>query len=321
MSSESYDKSRREYHREYHKQYGMSYREKNRCKIKEQHKRWVENNKEARKLHQKKYRLNKKTYYKKDNNLKTGVIHNVDCLEGLRVMRDDSVDLAITSPPYNMNLRISNGKYISRQIVKEFSTKYEGYDDNMPIEEYYEFNKNVINELLRVSGLVFYNVQFLTGNKRALFKLIGHFSEQLKEVIVWDKINGQPAMQQNVMNSQFEVILVFDRDNAISRMFDKKGNFDRGTLSNLWEIKRGKKITGSHGAVFPEELTDKIISNFSKENDVILDCFMGTGTTAVSSVKHNRSYIGFEISKDYIEIANKRIEEITEQTNIYDYIN
>ena len=112
--------------------------------------------------------------------MRLNTIHNEDCLEGMKRMPDKSVDLVFTSPPYNMNLRIRNGKYCSRQIVKEISTKYENFDDNLPMEEYYAFNKKAISELLRVSDLVFYNVQFLTGNKRALFKLIGEFNEKLK---------------------------------------------------------------------------------------------------------------------------------------------
>jgi site-specific DNA-methyltransferase (adenine-specific)/modification methylase len=134
---------------------------------------------------------------------------NGDCIKELKKMGDDSVDLVFTSPPYNMNLRIRNGKYCSRQIVKELTTKYANYPDNLPMDDYYKFNKNVIDELLRVSNLVFYNVQFLTGNKPALFKLIGEYAEQIKEIIIWDKKVAQPAIGEGVMNSQFEVILVF----------------------------------------------------------------------------------------------------------------
>lgn len=138
-----------------------------------------------------------------------------------------------------------------------------------------------------------------------MFKLIGHFSEQLKEVIVWDKVNAQPAIGHGVMNSQFELILVFDKNNAISRKFDKR-SFDRGTLSNLWSIKRGKKIDSSHGAVFPIELADKIISSFTEAGDTILDPFMGTGTTGVSAERLNREFIGIEVDEKYFQIAKER---------------
>lgn len=111
-------------------------------------------------------------------------IFNESCLNTLARMSDNSVDLVITSPPYNMNLRIRNGKYCSRQITKEFSTKYDGFDDNLPIDEYFDFHLRVIKELLRVAPIVFYNVQIVTGSKRAVFKLLGEMNEYVKDIIV-----------------------------------------------------------------------------------------------------------------------------------------
>lgn len=231
-----------------------------------------------------------------------------DCLERMKEIPTGSVDLVFTSPPYNMNLRIRNGKYCSRQIVKEISTKYANYDDNLPMAEYFDFNKKVIDECLRVSDLVFYNVQFLTGNKPALFKIIGHYAEKLKEFIIWDKVNAQPAIGGRVLNSRFEVILVFQNSNPESRAF-KSANFHRGTLENLWQIKRGRKIHKEHGATFPIELSHMVISNFTKEGDIVLDPFLGTGTAGVSARKLGRSFIGIELDAGYFEIANNRINQ------------
>lgn len=98
---------------------------------------------------------------------------NEDCMATMGRLPDDSVDLVITSPPYNMNLRIRNGAYCSRQITKEFSTKYEGFDDNLPIDEFYQFHLAALREMLRIAPLVFYNIQVVTGSKRAFFKIIG----------------------------------------------------------------------------------------------------------------------------------------------------
>lgn len=232
---------------------------------------------------------------------------NNDCLTAMKKLENNSVDLVLTSPPYNMNLRIRNGKYCSRQIVKELTTKYTNFDDNLPMDEYFEFNKNVISECLRVSDLVFYNVQFLTGNKPALFKLIGHFHDKLKEFIIWDKCNAQPAIGKGVMNSQFEVLLVFQNSKPESRAFDNC-NFDRGTLSNLWSIKRGKKLNKEHGAVFPDELAEKVVSNFTQPGQIILDPFMGTGTTGAACKKLGRGFVGIEMDSDYFDFARERIE-------------
>ena len=224
---------------------------------------------------------------KNDTKIELNKVYNESCLETLKKMKDGSVDAVITSPPYNMNLRIRNGKYCSRQIVKELSTKYSNFDDNLPIDEYYELHLNILKELLRVSDMVFYNIQIVTGSKRAIFKIIGELSDYLKDIVIWDKGHGQPAMAERVMNRRTELILIFDKNNAISRQFDKC-NFKRGTLDDLWLIKRGKKVSSEHGAVFPEELVSTILDNFTNEGDVIYDPFMGTGSTAVVCKKLNR---------------------------------
>ena len=236
-------------------------------------------------------------------------IYNQDCLETLSKMKDKSVDLVVTSPPYNMNLRIRNGKYCSRQIVKEFSTKYSNFDDNLPIEEFYELHLSILKELIRTSSVVFYNIQIVTGSKRAFFKIIGELSDYLKDIVVWDKGHAQPAMAKRVLNRQTELILIFDSNNAISRQFEQV-NFDRGTLNDIWQISRGKKVSGAHGAVFPEELARTIIENFSNEGDIVYDPFMGTGTTAVVSKRLKRKYIGSEISEEYCEIIENRLDQI-----------
>jgi site-specific DNA-methyltransferase (adenine-specific)/modification methylase len=241
---------------------------------------------------------------------------NNDCLIELAKLPSNSVNLVFTSPPYNMNLRVRGGKYVSRQIVKEISTKYTNYSDNLPMEEYRLFNKKVIDECLRVSDLVFYNVQFITGNKVALFKLIGEYAEMIKEIIIWDKVNSQPAIRDGVLNSQFEVILVFDKKDAMNRRFSK-ANFMRGSLSNHWSIKRGKKPISGHGAIFPTQLAEKIVLNFSDIGHTILDPFMGSGTTGVVALKNNRKFIGFEIDTDYFQSAKKRIQESLLQEQIF----
>ena len=230
-----------------------------------------------------------------------------ECLTEMGRLKPDSFDLVLTSPPYNMNLRVRDGKHCSRQIVKELSTKYENFSDNLPMEKYYEFNRSVISECLRLAPLVFFNVQFLTGNKSALFRLIGEFSNQLKGFIIWDKINAQPAIGEGILNSQWEAVLVFSRDDAISRKF--KAEFARGTLSNLWRIKRAVKLYKDHGATFPVELAETIVGNFTRPGARVLDPFMGTGTTGVACGQSGRDFTGIEIDFDYLMTAYKRLSD------------
>lgn len=239
-------------------------------------------------------------------------IYFESCLDTMSRMDDGSVDCVITSPPYNMNLRIRNGKYCSRQIVKELSTKYFSFDDNLPIEEYNKFHTKVMKELLRISKVVFYNIQIVTGSKRSIFKMIGDFNEQLKDIIIWDKGVAQPAMQKQVLNRRSELILVFETDYPISRQY-RYANFERGKLNDIWEIKRGKKISKDHGATFPEELVGRILENFTNEGEVIYDPFIGTGTTAIVSKKMNRRFIGSEIGKEYFDLVEKRLKELNNE--------
>lgn len=240
-------------------------------------------------------------------------IYNEDCLSFLSKMPSKSIKATITSPPYNMNLRIRNGKYCSRQITKEFSTKYFGFDDNLPIDEYYDFHLKVLKELIRVSDLVFYNIQIVTGSKRAIFKLIGELNEYLKDIIIWDKGHAQPAMQFGVLNRQSELILIFEESNAISRQFSNS-QFERGTLNDVWVIpsdkKRNKTDNCYHGAKFPEQLVEKIITNFTKENDWIFDPFAGTGTTGVVAKKMYRNFLGCELIDNYANLAQNNIDKI-----------
>lgn len=178
-------------------------------------------------------------------------IYNMDCLDGMRKMDSDSVDAVITSPPYNYNLRIHYGGYGGRS-VNDHNKYGKQFQDALPMEDYFVWQRDCISEMLRISkGIVFYNIQMLTGNKVALCKLLGHFADKVKEIIIWDKINAEPAMHEGVLNSMFEFIIVFDKNDAIARQF-KTFNSGRGTIANIFRInKNTEKGISNHNAIFP----------------------------------------------------------------------
>lgn len=243
-------------------------------------------------------------------------LYHGDCLKVMDQLIEQGVkvDAVITSPPYNMNLRVLNGKYLSRCKNKnhkeEFSSKYINYTDDMSMEDYFNFQKSFIYKCLKLSDIVFYNIQMVTGNKVALFKLFGEFANKIKEIIIWDKINAQPSMAKNMLNSQFEFVVVFDNKKPYNRQFDKCF-FDRGEETNVWKIK--KERNPNHKASFPTELIDRILKNFTNEGNVIIDPFMGSGTTGVACKNLNRNFIGIELDDKYFEIAKQRIEQTGEQ--------
>lgn len=233
------------------------------------------------------------------------LIHG-DCMEYMAKMPDKAYDLAITSPPYNANLRIRGNEYCSANYGSRI--KYSNFSDDLSMEEYEEFLVSIIKELVRVTKrYVFLNIQMLSGNKPALFGAIGRVKSILKEVIIWDKVYTEPAVSDGVLNSCFEFIFVFSQSDYIRREFDGV-NFKRGTMDNILRVsKKGKSIEG-HKAVMPKSIPFHILNNFAQPKDIILEPFLGSGTTAI--VCHDMGYdlVGIEIDKEYYDAAVKRLD-------------
>lgn len=237
-----------------------------------------------------------------------------DCRDILPFVK---ADMAFTSPPYNMRLRIRNGEYTEREKSEHFSKKYTYFHDAMPINDYFEMHKAVISLLLEKTKIALVNIQIVTGSKEAWFKLIGEFSQELRDVVIWDKGEGQPAMHGSVINRAHEQVLIFERGKLAGRAFNKS-HFKRGELSDIWRItNRSEKITG-HRAIFPIQLPEKAISNFSLSGETVLDPFMGSGTTGIACHNLNRKFIGIEIEPEYFNIACKRINYAQAQQRLWD---
>lgn len=244
-------------------------------------------------------------------------IYNENCLETMARMPSSFVDLVMTSPPYNMRTRIRNGQYTTRERSDHFSKKYAHFGDDLSIGEFYRFHRTAIKEMLRISSIVLYNIQIVTGSKEAFFKLIGTFRRYIKDVIDWDKGHGQPSMHPNVLNAAHELILVMESSGEAGRAI-RHSYFERGTLSNNWKVPRGSSVNeGGHNASFPLDLARKAIVNFSRVNDVVYDPFAGLGSTLIAAHQLKRNWIGSEISSEYVELANKRLEPYLAQETLF----
>jgi site-specific DNA-methyltransferase (adenine-specific) len=244
-------------------------------------------------------------------------LYNENCLDTMAKMPDKFVDLVVTSPPYNMRTRIRNGQYTTREKSEHFSKKYKHFGDDLPIDEFYSFHSDVLRELLRVAKIVCYNFQIVTGSKEAFFKIIGYFNKDIKDIIIWDKGSGQPAMHGMVLNNCYEMVLILEDDKRAGRAI-QNAKFKRGEMNNILRIGRGEKICDVHSAIFPEQLPFDLISAFSEKEALIYDPFTGSGTTAKMAVKLGRNWIGSEISAEYCEIANKRISDAIKLTGTTD---
>jgi len=236
------------------------------------------------------------------------IIHG-DCREILPLIPDKSIDLVLTSPPYNMRTRIRNGEYTELERSEHFSKKYSDFSDALPIDEYYSLHRFLLYEYLRLSAISFINVQIVTGSKEAWFRLIGDFNKAIKDVAIWDKGEGQPAMHDGVMNRGSELILILESDGTAGRTFTNS-YFNRGTMPDIWRFGRGGNgAVKGQAALFPDKLVDRVLNGWSAPNDLIIDPFLGSGTTAYCAKKLNRHCIGIEIVEKYCEIAAKRCSQ------------
>lgn len=238
-------------------------------------------------------------------------IFNEDCRETMSRMGDDSIDLVLTSPPYNMMTQVKYNKYIRRVSPKHRSNKYLDFNDGLKPDEFYRTHSEILKELLRVSKCVLYNFQIVSGSKEAFFKIIGEFNTYIKDIIIWDKCRSLPASREKILNAGYEMILVMENDQHLGRTI-QNAQFARCELDNILRIERKKVVIDGekHNAVYPEELCRILIDAFSKENDIVYDPFSGTGTTLKIAKERNRNFIGSEVSSEYCKLIEKRISLI-----------
>ena len=235
-------------------------------------------------------------------------IYNEDCLLTMSNMPNDYVDITVTSPPYN-----TGGQNAQTGRNRKL---YDNYKDNLSDDEYYNFIKTTINELLRVTkNYVFFNFQLLTKNKSTYLKIIGEYNENIKDVFIWKKSLAIAQVVKGKLATGYEIVLILGKNNS---MIYKHNNFPSNNyVPNIKSFKKEENFHKINNATMPISMAEYFIHYFSKENEIVYDPFMGIGTTACASVKQNRNYIGSEISQNYCELANKRIRPYVNQLTIF----
>ncbi len=256
--------------------------------------------------------------FEKENQIPQQFLNKIICSssENMKELPNNSIHLMITSPPYN--------------VGKE-------YDEDLSLEEYINLLKNIFREVKRVlvtGGRVCINIANL--GRKPYLPLHSHIIQIMSELgflmrgeIIWDKSSSAgtstawgswQSAKNPILRDIHEYILIFSKDNY-SRYRDKKK--DTITKKDFMEFTKSiwtfptvsaKKI--GHPAPFPEELPRRLIELYSFEGDVILDPFIGSGQTAIASIKSNRNYIGYDIDENYCKLAEKRIKEIISQTRL-----
>ena len=198
----------------------------------------------------------------------------------LKELDDNSVDITFTSPPYN----------------RKRNDKYDFYNDD--ISDFYEFLTNITDELLRVTKrYVIINIQKTYYNKVDVFKYIGKYASEILDIVIWEKSNPRPAQGDNITNA-YEFFIILGNELLKSNSTYTKNHITTPVNS---------KMIDEHKAIMRTDVCKWFIENFTNENEIILDPFMGSGTTAIVCKSFNRNYIGFDISEEYCELAKSRL--------------
>ena len=246
--------------------------------------------------------------------LENTIIHSSS--ENMKEIPDNSIHCMITSPPYN--------------VSKE-------YDRDLSLSEYLMLLTKVFEETYRVlvnGGRACINIANL--GRKPYIPLSDYISQIMIDIgfamrgeIIWNKAaSASPSTAWGswqsaanpILRDIHEYILIFSKGDYKR---DKKGKEDTITrdqfmewTKSIWSMNAESAKRIGHPAPFPEELPFRLIQLYSFKGDIILDPFMGSGTTGVAALKAERKFIGYEISSEYIELSKKRIAQLLEQTTL-----
>jgi len=241
-------------------------------------------------------------------------LRNNNCLKELKNIENNSVDCIVTSPPY----------------WKGF--EYEAYFNSYA--QYLRWSKKWLKECKRVlkpNGTFYLNVINDSEITVRAYELMQIATEELMyklhDTIIWYRYNQQPANTKRQLTNQCEFIFMLRHSSANVELNKENAYelnahiFKTKNVGNVWEIpfNSGKKAIKSFGrketkskfghSGYPLELVETCIALSTKENDVVLDLFMGTGQTGIACVKLNRNFIGIDIDTNSYELSKKRIKE------------
>ena len=220
-------------------------------------------------------------------------IYNMDCLEGMRQLPDNCVDLVVTDPPYVIE---TSGAGIYKQADKQYVKELNNMKDG--------FSTQVLDELCRIMKKI--NIYFFCSQKQ-IIPLLDYFVKGKKcnwNLLTWHKTNPVPACGNKYLTDT-EYILFF-REKGVKIY----GEFKTKFTYYITPLNQSDKKKYGHPTIKPMNIVKNLIVNSSLEDGIVFDPFMGSGTTAVAAKECGRNFIGYELDSDYYEICNKRLEEI-----------
>ena len=261
-------------------------------------------------------------------------IYNEDCFVTMNNM-PFKVDSVITSPPYNTGNRVEywNSKIINGSRVYKKEKRYDEYLDTKTNDEYIDWSIDLFqsyDKILKEDGCILYNISYGSENPETMWLLIAEIIKKtnftVADCISWKKTTALPnTTSKNKLTRICEFIFVFVRkseyltfntNKKVIKISDKGQNF-YDVFYNYIEAANNDGSNELNKATFSTELIRKLLLLYTKQNDLIYDSFMGTGTTANACVLEKRNYIGSELSKDQCNSATKRIAITKSQLSLF----
>lgn len=243
-----------------------------------------------------------------------GKLHCGDCVKIMRQMPKESVDVIVTSPPYNIRNSSGNGLKDGRGGKWANASLLDGYkyhNDNMPHDKYVRWQKLCLNEMMRIlrdNGAIFYNHKWRVQNGLLQDRSDILDGLPVRQIIIW-KRKGGINFNAGYFLPTYEVIYLI----AKPKFKLKKG---ANNMGDVWEIPQTRGI--DHPAPFPIELAQRCIESTSGK--IVLDPFMGSGTVAIAANILMREWIGIDLVHQYCETALQRLSEYNFKTEIKKHV-
>ncbi len=234
-------------------------------------------------------------------------IINANCIDALKRMENDSVNLILTDPPYNLGLFMKNRATNLKAMRPNFFGAA-GWDD-LDFDEWKKSMDKMFQECARISCVGASMIMFMSIIKvETVIEIAEKHGFYYKTTGIWHKYNPMPRnMNLHFINStEAWIYFVYKKRTGT---FNNNGK----AVHDFFETSvapAGEKQFGKHPTQKPVALLENFITLLSNEGDVVFDPFMGSGSTGVAALKHGRKFIGVELNKDYCEISEKRLETV-----------
>ena len=256
--------------------------------------------------------------------MKKNIIYQSNCIEVLNEKVDEgSVNLIFADPPYNLS---GNGlKWKGNKTGGDWYMVNEEWD-KMTAPEYMQFTRKWIracHRVLKDNGSIYISCTY--HNIAEVMIVLKQLNFKINNIITWQKTNAMPNMTKRLFTHSTEFVVwavkgkkwVFNYEELKKINPEKQKDGSRKQMRDVWSLPlvqgkerlRGKDGRALHPTQKPEEMLKRIIIASSNEGDLVLDPFLGSGTTVVVAEQLKRNWIGIEINKKYVEAAKKRIKK------------